>query len=416
MSKNLIKVNSDADIIEAQKNLDEPFVILVKDGNKLIYQDDSHCDAVILVDDWNNYHTELPVIQRDISWIKGRRCLVKKTADGVAICYLDENNSELFHDGTTAAKLDGSMGQWMTDLPEFNIQCTEGESDWVKLHISRDQEIGHKSRRVLVGVTEAVDIGGKLWSCKHLLNSTSGLTSTGSLTATQFHNYANALGSGFDIIDYESHCKVAYMFMAKYKSKDPQSMEQFGLGEYSYERTLGTTSSLGNKDGHTNTQIAMFGTEDWYGCKDEWMGGIHSNTRTYYIYDGFEPDKVPTVPYRTIETNLATTHMDGTIKEVNDMAGYMSRMMWGEHADLIMAENSGSNAYFYPDYSIVGYDGWRVVNRSSDYANESGGLFYFDGNYVSSDYLSGVGSRIQYRGKIEVIDDPQEFINLPVGF
>lgn len=110
MSKNLIKVNSDADIIEAQKNLDEPFVILVKDGNKLIYQDDSHCDAVILVDDWNNYHTELPVIQRDISWIKGRRCLVKKTADGVAICYLDENNSELFHDGTTAAKLDGSMG------------------------------------------------------------------------------------------------------------------------------------------------------------------------------------------------------------------------------------------------------------------------------------------------------------------
>lgn len=416
MSKNLIKVNSDADIIEAQKNLDEPFVILVKDGNKLIYQDDSHCDAVILVDDWNNYHTELPVIQRDISWIKGRRCLVKKTADGVAICYLDENNSELFHDGTTAAKLDGSMGQWMTDLPEFNIQCTEGESDWVKLHISRDQEIGHKSRRVLVGVTEAVDIGGKLWSCKHLLNSTSGLTSTGNLTATQFHNYANALGSGFDIIDYESHCKVAYMFMAKYKSKDPQSMEQFGFGERSYERTLGTTSSLGNKDGHTNTQIAMFGIEDWYGCKDEWMGGIHSNTRTYYIYDGFEPGKVPTVPYRTIETNPVTTHMDGTIKEVNDMSGYISRMMWGEHADLIMAENSGSNAYFYPDHSIVGYDGWRVVDRSSDYAYENGGLFYFRGYYESSHYYYATGSRIQYRGKIEVIDDPQEFINLPVGF
>lgn len=415
MSKNLIKVNSDADIIEAQKNLEEPFVILVKDGNKLIYQDDSHCDAVVLIDDWNNYHTELPVVQRDISWIKGRRCLVKKTADGVAICYLDENNSELFHDGTTVAKLDGSMGQWMTDLPEFNIQCTEGESDWVKLHISKDRRIGHKSRRVLVGVTEAVDRGGKLWSCKHPLNSTSGLTSTANLTAVQFHNYANALGEGFDIIDYESHCKVAYMFMAKYKSKDPQNMEQFGFGESSSQRTLGTTSSLGNKDGHTNTQISIFGTEDWYGCKLEYMGGIHSNTRTYYIYDGFEPGKVPTVPYRTIKTNPGTTYLDGTVKETDHMSGYVSRMMWGEHADLIMAEASGSSAYFYPDWCGVGSSGWRVVMRSVSYADVNGGLFYFDG-YDSGSSGSFFGSRIQYRGKIEVIDNPQEFIALPTGF
>lgn len=416
MSKNLIKVNSDADIIEAQKNLEEPFVILVKDSNKLIYQDDSHCDAVILVDDWNNYHAELPVVQRDISWIKGRRCLVKKTADGVAICYLDENNSELFHDGTTVAKLDGSMGQWMTDLPEFNIQCTEGESDWVKLHISRDKEIGHKSRRVLVGVTKAVNRNGKLWSCKHPLNSTSSLISTGDLTAIQFHNYANALGLGFDIIDYESHCKVAYMFMAKYKSKDPQSMEQFGFGEFSSQKTLGTTSSLGNKDGHTNTQIAMFGIEDWYGCKAEWMGGIHSNTRTYYIYDGFEPDKVPTVPYRTIETNPGTTNMDGTFKEINEMAGYISRMMWGEHADLIMAENSGTDAYFYSDYGLVGSNGWKAAYRSYRPVTKGDGLFCFNSNYGPREPHNGIGSRIQYRGKIEVIDDPQEFIALPVGF
>lgn len=415
MSKHLTVVNTQAEAKEAEKNLEEPFVILVKDGNKLVYQDNTHCDAVLLIDDWNNYHTEIPVVQKDISWIKGRRCLVKKTADGVAICYLDENNSELFHDGTTVAKLDGSMGQWMTDLPEFNIQCTEGESDWVKLHISRDKEIGHKSRRVLVGVTKAVNRNGKLWSCKHPLNSTSSLISTDDLTAIQFHNYANALGSGFDIIDYESHCKVAYMFMAKYKNKDPQSMEQFGLGEITYQRTLGTTSSLGNKDGHTNTQIAMFGTEDWYGSKREWMGGIHSNIRTYYIYDGFEPDEVPTVPYRTVETNPGTTQLGETFEEINNMSGYISRMMWGEHADLIMAESSGSDAYFYPDYSSVGSNDWRVVCRSDGYADKSNGLFYFNGSYESILHNGNIGSRIQYRGKIEVIEDPQEFIALPVG-
>ena len=156
MSKHLTVVNTQAEVKEAEKNLEEPFVILVKDGNKLVYQDDTHCDAVLLIDDWNNYHAEIPVIQKDISWVKGRRCLVKKTDEGVAICYLDENNSELFHDGTTPAKLDGSMGQWMTDLPEFSYSCTEGESDWVKLHINKELTLENKSRRVLVGVTEAV--------------------------------------------------------------------------------------------------------------------------------------------------------------------------------------------------------------------------------------------------------------------
>ena len=64
------------------------------------------------------------------------------------------------------------MGQWMTDLPEFSYSCTEGESDWVKLHISKELNLANKSRRVLVGVTEAVNRDGKLWSCKHSLGLT----------------------------------------------------------------------------------------------------------------------------------------------------------------------------------------------------------------------------------------------------
>ena len=80
-------------------------------------------------------------------------------------------------------------------------------------------------------------------------------------------------------------------------------MEQFG--KTPYNGIIGTTSTLGNNDGYTSTQIAIFGTEDWYRGKAEYIGGIHGiNARNgglvYYIYDGFEPDKIPTVPYRTI--------------------------------------------------------------------------------------------------------------------
>jgi hypothetical protein len=46
-------------------------------------------------------------------------------------------------------------------------------------------------------------------------------------------------------------------------------MEQFGSGENSYTRTIGTTSSLGNNDGKTSTQISFLGIEDFYGGKNE---------------------------------------------------------------------------------------------------------------------------------------------------
>lgn len=417
MSKHLNVVNNTQEAIEAEKTLEQPFAILNKETNQVILKDKDYSDVTILIDDENNYHPEVPVIQNDISWIKGRRCLVKKTADGVAICYLDENNSELFHDGTTVAKLDGSMGQWMTDLPEFNIECVEGEDDWAKLYISKDKEIGHKSRRVLLGVTKAINRDGKLWSAKHSLGSTTdSITATGKLTSVAFHNYANAVGTGFDIIDYESHCKLAYMFMAKYGSRNPQGMEQFGYGQSSSTRTLGTTSTLGNTDGKTTTQVNIFGVEDPYGNIYECMGGIHwdGENGIYYIYDGFEPDKVPTVPYRTLMETFPYSK------------GYIDRMYFGDYADLIpmrfslevfRGESQGFGTYktFYCDYGYIGHPGWRGVYRSVDYANSDGGLFYFSSSNPLSYTSSNYGSRLQYRGKITVIDDPQEFIALPVG-
>lgn len=166
---------------------------------------------------------------------------MKKTDTGVAICYLDENNSELFHDGVTPASLDGSMGQWMTDIPSYRYSHKGGEYDLSNVNnipnLIHDVTLTHNDsddtitewgnaglfRRCLVGVTEAVNIDSKLWSKK-------GGQSTGSLTSVVFHNYATALGDGFDIIDYETHCKIAHLFYAKYANRNPQGMKQFGSG------------------------------------------------------------------------------------------------------------------------------------------------------------------------------------------
>ena len=109
---------------------------------------------------------------------------------------------------------------------------------------------------MLVGVTEAVEQNKVIISKK-------GVKSTGNLKASQYHDLATALGNGFDIIDYETHCKIAHLFYAKYANRNPQEMSQFGDGEDSYTRIIGTTSSLGNNEGKTSTQISFLGMNGW---------------------------------------------------------------------------------------------------------------------------------------------------------
>ena len=60
--------------------------------------------------------------------------------------------------------------------------------------------------------------------------------------------------------------------------------------------------------------------------------------------------------------------------------------------------------------------GWPVAMRSNYSAGGKGGVAYFGTSTYSGSSSAYVGSRIQYRGPIQVIEDPAEFISLPVGF
>lgn len=344
----------------------------------------------------SNSSTSISTTGNGIAWLAGKRCLAKKTSDGVAICYLDASNSNLFHDGTTSASLDGSMGQWMTDLPEYYFYVDESTSGQHKVSLDATEKSGwQKSRRVLLGVTKGIVTNSKLWS-------KSGSAPTVSQTIGTFHTQANACGSGFDIIDYETHCKLAHMFYAKYGNRDPQNMSQFGTGSSTTGRTSGTTASLGNTDGKSSTQVNIFGVEDPYGNVYEWMGGITGNGLTYYIYDGLTTD--------------ATPANSRTISVPSNTNGWITKVKWGTYGDMIPTEFGGSETTYYADYGYVGYSGWRVVFRSNDYSYSIGGFAFFYGNNSSSNSDSSVGSRLQYRGNITIIEDPAEFIALPVGF
>lgn len=344
------------------------------------------------------------------SWVKGKRCLAKHISDdeGVAICYLDDNNSNLFHDGTTEAKLDGTMGEVMVDTPDIWYNAISN-GDQYDFYMTNEEANGyHKYRRVLIGAFEGTVVDNILHS------RITGNQSTGNVSAINFHLYANAIGKGWDIIDYESHCKIAWMYMAKYG--DRNSQETIGSGSNSYERIIGSTSILGNNDGTDNVNISLFGLENWWGDKSEWMGGLYEqrNGTTGYIYqfDGFLNSS--TISGDPLTMGLVSSENDyriiGTVTKSGD--GYISDMKLGKYGDLIPTKfNGSSGSTFYTDNGSVNF-GSYVAGRSGGNAAGQGGVFclYLDDG-ASSAYAS-YGSRLQFRGKIRIIEDPQEFINL----
>lgn len=362
-------------------------------------------------DAWVQIDTTNPsceVNAQSAPFIKGKRCLVKPTDNGVAICYLDENNSNLFHDGVTEAKLDGTMGEFMVDLPEFYFKgVTNG--DIYTYNIWQNNVKGaHKSRRVLLGAVEATSVNNVLHS------RVTGNASTGNLTSVVFHQQANALGAGFDIVDYDAHCKVAWMQYAKYGNLNSQAI--IGAGQDSYTRIIGTTASLGNNDGADTINITIFGLENWWGDKWEWMGGLYEwnngGKGKLYSFDGFLNST--TINGNPLTMGLVSSasdyrELDYTVTSSDD--GFTSKMLLGEYGDLIPIEFKGSSNSFWADYGWVDL-GSYVARRSYGYVDPDGGAACFSLSDNPSLAFASDGSRLLYRGNIEVIEDPAFFISL----
>lgn len=362
-------------------------------------------------DAWVQIDTTNPsceVNAQSAPFIRGRRCLVKPTDNGVAICYLDENNSNLYHDGVTEAKLDGTQGEFMVDLPEFYFKgVTNG--DIYTYNIWQNNVKGaHKSRRVLLGAVEATSVDNVLHSI------VTGNASTGNLSSIVFHQQANALGAGFDIVDYEAHCKVAWMQYARYGNLNSQAIIGSGVG--SFTRIIGTTASLGNNDGADSTNTTIFGLENWWGDKWEWIGGFYewknANKGEIYVFDGFLNSSSITGDPLTmglVSSSSEYRKLNYTVTSGQD--GNISKMLLGEYGDLLPIEFKGSSSTFWADYGGVNL-GSGVALRSCYYAGPNGGAACFIlGNYPS--YANAInGSRLLYRGNIEVIEDPASFISL----
>ncbi|MFR9574306.1 MAG: hypothetical protein SNG79_01440 [Rikenellaceae bacterium] len=312
---------------------------------------------------------------------KFRRCLCKKTAEGsVSISYLSDTNSNFYEDGT-AATLTGAEGDVMVDFPAFYYKYESVDDNKFRYTFAESNIDGsyYYVERSLVGAYKGYISSSKLYSI-------SGVASTGSVSQANFLAYAEARGTGYQIIDFQQHCVIAFMLYAKYGNRNLQAILGVGGAGYSSNNTSGTTNSIGNADTEnesgTGNYVNGLGIEGVFGGIYEWVKGVSVTSIVWTITD----------PDGTVRTKTA-----------GSTSGYITNIAAEDGApfDVVPTVVGGSETTHYADYYYQSSSGSCVLARSSLSSFTNGGVACSHADFSSSSTDPYYGSRLAFRGVIE---------------
>ena len=357
-----------------------------------IVQDDSITDPQNISGDING-----TIIQQIRS--KFRRCLAKKTGDGeMTIRYLKDDNSNYYDDGS-AAKLDGTEGDVMVYYPRFYYKYEDlgaGKFAYSFALVQLDST-WQESPESLLGAYEAYALSNKLYS-------RSAVASSGSISQTNFKAYARARGTGYQLIDYDQHKMIAWLFYAIYGSRNSQAI--CGSGTNSYTKETGQTNSIGNADTTTangnSMSINFLGIENCWGNKYEFLDNV--------IVNPVSGNGV----WRVTDTVKGTTR---------DIAGLAPNNTWnwpkkvaaGTFLDLVVTEAGMSETTGYCDGQYLNSSTSRVVARSCNNSYTNGGVAFAYCNYTSSYTSSYCGSRLAFKGEIREAESVSAFKSITIS-
>lgn len=316
--------------------------------------------------------------------------LGKHTASGnQLICQLKDDDGTKYHDGTTAA-MDGSEGdQWMK-LPVFWWKVTpigtpDADDTYDQYSFSfafagEPDPSWHKweGDTNLLGAKKMYVTGGKGYS-------RSGIQGSANFTQAQGNTYAEARGTGYSCVTWEWQWMMCVLFYAWYGRMNSQA--QCGSGSNSNTRTLGTKDSLGMTDTTSSNgnvdNTKFWGIENWWGDLSEWIGNITSM------------DYVVTI----VDMNTKQSRQVSGWYPFGGTGGYSSRFKVTDLLDFIPRAKNGTETTCYCDW-VNGNTGSRVVGRSFNNADPSGGVAYVNSNYEPSSANAYVGSRLAFNGMI----------------
>lgn len=337
-----------------------------------------------------------PVIQAIRAKI--RRCLAKYTGDReMTIRYLRNDNSNYYDDGT-ASVLTGAQGDVMVYFPTFYYKYNK-INDYAfsfSFALKKPDNTWKESTECLVGAYEACIVSYKVYSRSEA--GSAGYNSQG-----VYKKDARARGNGYQLIDYDQHKIIAWLFYAIYGTRNCQSV--CGRGTNSYTKSTGQTNTIGNADTKTangnSMSVNFLGIENCWGNKYEWVDNVVVN-----------PDSSDGVWRVTDTVTGATRDIAGMAP--NGSSDCPKTVVAGTFLDLVIKEGGMSDTSGYCDLQFISSSMYRVVARSYTMSNGYGGVACADVNYNSGFSNATTSSRLAFRGKINEAASVSAFKAIPI--
>lgn len=340
--------------------------------------------------------------------------------------------------------------------------------DYVLVTIARELPAGEDetkwekfSQYNLYGVYKACRINNRLYSL-------SGKRAVNSISQTQSKSQARARGNGFKIVDYKFSKLIAFLFYGYYSTLDSQTQLGYGtaniVNDVYYPKITGQTDDLAGVDTNSvtgngavtpdNDQIIAGEGSDiksnnfWHleniqGDLAEWLDDMtvmqakRPSTVTSPNPAIYLSDYVTTYGYPIITKSgkdyqltselleamnenqrfITITDIRGNITRIiqhgdfiDISSGYIKKMCFGDHADIIAKEFGASTNTGFCDSGRV-YSAGDIALRSNDSVYPGGGVGCLGLSAAAGLASSSIGSRLLYEGSeetIHIIDDATE--------
>lgn len=343
------------------------------------------------------------------------------TQDG-RLAKLSKTNSSYFADGTV---VDETKGNIMFHSPRlYYLVKTDAVTGIPYLWLSLLPIGGHYIESPCFGAYKADVISDKLVS-------RSGRVPKGNLTISQFWAKARANGNDYGLSCYDHRRLMMMLQLSEYGNPNCQDKIGYGVGGSvngdfwgaASKLTTGATKTLGDSCGSipidalpdatagkpasvNSSRVSLFGIEDGWNWQHEMTQNIYfgksENTgqtgKEVFIYEG---NRMPT------DAEL-TTKPAGDYRKLERMdgEGYVSKMVLGEHFDLIAQSTTGggSNNYWCDYFWRNLVTGQLCLFGGGAYIGSNSGLAYVNSGSAFSLASANSGARLAYYGKTQYVN------------
>lgn len=347
--------------------------------------------AVEYIDDAQGHTTGYAAWKNEVIFKNIKPCVLK---DGVVQYYLNPENFAYKADGSAATINSESAGDVMIEIPKMGYKMTT-DSTYHYIWITDDPNAADYCYRAHSlnneGDCDKIYIGAYLGINKSSkLYSLSGQTVTANVNLTNFRSYAQARGTGYQLVSFYPLTLLQCLYLMMYKNRHGQSALGRGYvdGNSSYA-TTGGTNAKGMCFGETTgkQQMCFLGIEDFWGNYYWWIDGIFSNSSRNILtaFNNFN-DNGANYPFTT---NSGVS---------SDIGNYMSDIVGTNGGGFVPKAVSGSTTTYYADGAYL-YAGCCAYFGGFRNDGDSAGPFRFLVDYAASNAFAYLGARLMYKHK-----------------